>query len=655
MNMIRRSRRIGGIAAAAVMALGSLSRADDAPPKFEGGVEIVAVDASVVDGKGQPVRDLAAEEFVVKVDGRRRRVLSARFVDLRGGPAAAAPSGEDPQPAADRSPDHVAGRRIVIVVDRGQLSGGGVRKATQAAARLLDRLSPNDRVAVYSLPSGPRVGFTTDRAALDTALGRIGPAQDRFVGEFNVSLAEAISFVESAARFDGVAQRECRQWERVERARALDFCLRRVEHEAKQQVDEHQRSVDDRLSALESVFQNVAGVPGPKTVVLISGGFTSPITGSQSGVLHRLRRVATLAAAARASLYTLDLADRGDGFQASQSRMSNTLNEDIQVRGQGLEFLSGMAGGAMFQVVASADWAFDRVASEISGHYLLGLEPATRDRDGKPHDIEVKVLRRGVDVRARRQFVMTATTVPAKIAAPALRTAPPASPLRLATHMLRGDAAGQIKVLMAAQVDGFSDARFDIQVLDPAGGVVGRLAENVGTGGSGPVRHEEAVILPRGVYTLKAAAVDAAGRRASVERPLNAELSHGVGFDVSDLLILEPAGEKMRLSASGAIEGDAMAVYLELYMQEGLPTDRLRVGLEVVDAHGARRSATVLPVRQDAEKGLLYVEGLIDLWMMPPGAYVARALVTFGTARVRRVERAFDYAGPKRPAPMRQP
>ena len=135
------------------------------------------------------------------------------------------------------------------------------------------------------------------------------------------------------------------------------------------------------------------------------------------------------------------------------------------------------------------------------------------------------------------------------------------------------------------------------------------------------------------------------GRHALVERPLNAELSHGVGFDVSDLLLLERAGEKMRLSASGSIGSDTMAVYLELYMHDELPTDRIGVTLEVLGADGARRSATILPLRKDAGKNLFYAEGLVDLWTLPPGAYVARARVTFGTKTARTVERAFDFKG----------
>ncbi len=43
-----------------------------APPVFATGVEVVAVDVSVVDKDGTPVRDLQASDFTLTVGGRPR-------------------------------------------------------------------------------------------------------------------------------------------------------------------------------------------------------------------------------------------------------------------------------------------------------------------------------------------------------------------------------------------------------------------------------------------------------------------------------------------------------------------------------------------------------------------------------------------------------
>ena len=101
-------------------------------------------------------------------------------------------------------------------------------------------------------------------------------------------------------------------------------------------------------------------------------------------------------------MYSLYFSQRSREFDASMTQASYTQEDDQQMLAHGLGTLTGLTGGAMFEVVAGASSAFERVATETSGHYLLGLEPAKRDRDGKPHDIEVKVSRKGLDVRARR-------------------------------------------------------------------------------------------------------------------------------------------------------------------------------------------------------------------------------------------------------------
>ena len=67
--------------------------------------------------------------------------------------------------------------------------------------------------------------------------------------------------------------------------------------------------------------------------------------------------------------------------------------------------LVGVTRGALFNVVVAADAAFDRIESELSGYYLLGVEFDPSDRDGKPHPIRVEVNRPGTVARSRRQLI----------------------------------------------------------------------------------------------------------------------------------------------------------------------------------------------------------------------------------------------------------
>src|SRR5678816_1056411 len=49
-------------------------------PTFRTGVDVITVDVGAVDSRGQPVIDLHAPEFTVKIDGQPRRVITADLV-----------------------------------------------------------------------------------------------------------------------------------------------------------------------------------------------------------------------------------------------------------------------------------------------------------------------------------------------------------------------------------------------------------------------------------------------------------------------------------------------------------------------------------------------------------------------------------------------
>ena len=48
-------------------------------PSFRAGVDLIAVDAQVVDASGAPIHTLVPGDFDVTLNGRRRRVVSADF------------------------------------------------------------------------------------------------------------------------------------------------------------------------------------------------------------------------------------------------------------------------------------------------------------------------------------------------------------------------------------------------------------------------------------------------------------------------------------------------------------------------------------------------------------------------------------------------
>ena len=71
----------------------------------------------------------------------------------------------------------------------------------------------------------------------------------------------------------------------------------------------------------------------------------------------------------------------------------------------GLARVSEDTGGGYVEIRPGEDLgeAFARVADELHAQYLLGFAPPKRD--GKVHDVDVRVSEKGLKPRARRSYV----------------------------------------------------------------------------------------------------------------------------------------------------------------------------------------------------------------------------------------------------------
>ena len=71
----------------------------------------------------------------------------------------------------------------------------------------------------------------------------------------------------------------------------------------------------------------------------------------------------------------------------------------------GLARVAQETGGGYTEIRFGQDLAaaFARVADELHSQYLIGFAPPKRD--GKVHDVEVRVTRRGLTPRGRKSYV----------------------------------------------------------------------------------------------------------------------------------------------------------------------------------------------------------------------------------------------------------
>jgi VWFA-related protein len=472
------------------------------PPAFRSGIEVVVIDVSVVDRLGFPVGDLQPADFTVTVDGKPRTIVSAQFLPHR------APGIEEiiraargePQPEVIAPSRVGTGRDIIIAIDEDSLGPADGQLAKRAIGRFIDQLMPTDRAAVVTLPRLPvRVGLTGNRRDLFDALSLVSPSLvPEPPSEYRIGWSEAYDISRrDATASSEVVQRECidkltTQASRTDPVdtRGIEVCRENVLLQANQMAllghDRAQRSLD----ALRRLAGLLSSVQRPKTLVLVTGGFPPPVNPTE------FTPVALALAAAQVNLYSVYLEKpRSESLVLAPSP---TPMADEALERFGIENVTGASGGTMLLVTGEFEPLLDRVARELAGSYLLGVEVGSADRDGRTHRVDVRVKRDGVTVRARRQYVIGTPAGPSGPAA--------AAPERAADQPARtGPAAGfselsYNRILTAARdLEGTGDVYVTLRAS---------LAEAAGTGGRDVL--VEATIDPHGI-----AFAPAGGRRVA--------------------------------------------------------------------------------------------------------------------------------------------
>jgi VWFA-related protein len=617
----------------------------------------VSVDVNVIDRNGRPVRDLAAADFSLTVDGRPRKIASAQFVSVTAPVTAAEP------PPADYSTNvgAAAGRMIVILVDRGSIAPVRSKDVLAAAARFVSRLGPSDRVALFSIPSGPAVDFTTDHDAIVSALQHTDGQADPGPRNKNVGVADALGFERgNAITIEDVVARECGTQGPSGPGSAgsdLMVCRKLVIEEAGIVAAYAHERARNTLAGLHTILDRLGSSETPKTIVLVSEGLI--IDGERFATTGLGRAVA----AAHATIYALK--PEPSDSDASQARAPQGRARDRAVREEGLTALARISGGEMFRVIADPDFAFDRLATELSGYYLLGFEPDAGDRDGKQHTIGVSVRRRDVAVRSRPEFTVgaSARSTDQQVIAELLRTPVVATdlPFRLTTYAFQDPDSPKIRLLVAMDVERAVDPDGHMAlglVLVKPGGEVGAsfFQPSVDAPRELTAKAQRAfatMLVDPGQYILKAAVLDSDGRRGSLERPVRAFMTRIARFRATELLIGDGEGNESPAggvvpTVSGDLAGAQLHVYMELFADSPDAFAGAAVTIEVSPAGGSSVvDSAPAPLRPaGSDDRVRAAAGAVPISLLPKGSYVARAVVTLDGRRVGQMSRSFRVVKP---------
>jgi VWFA-related protein len=606
----------------------------DEGPTFRTGVDLIAVDVSVVDDDGRPVEDLFAPEFTVKIDGEERRIVSAEHVKVDV--EAARREAEDPFETlytTNLRPSN--GRQIILAVDQTGIRLGAARPLLAAAARFLDRLSPADTVAFVAYPEpGAQVNFTSDHLRIKLAMERAVGLRQQNRGRYNIGVYEAIAIAERSdgVMYENVVSRECPPNDGFTR----DECVDAVPVQAVEMARDIRQSSAQSLRSLRDLLLALSVIEGPKTLILMS----EALIVRTSGDLDEVIRAAALA---RVTINVLVMdVPRGD-IAIREMRPTGTQDREMQV--SGLADLASGSRGAMYYIVGTGDNVFDRLAGEMLAYYVLGVEQEPGDRDGRAHRVDVEVRRRDVTVRSRRAFVLSAPTTDRRTAEETLLDALKSPfgvaeiPIRVATFTQKDSASDKARIVVAAEVGqpGGEPQKYTVGyvLLDGEGAVVGgTVDEHTLSAPEGfpdaPAEYLGEVVVDPGNYSLRFGVVDSEGRRGGVIRELSAWKLGGEEFALGDLMISDTsidAARGIRPGVEPHVRGE-IGAFLEMYSISPDGFDGTTVDVEVADDQDSPALLTgAAEVVPGDDPTLRTVHALIEPTLLPAGRYVARARV----------------------------
>ncbi|HET9832020.1 MAG TPA: VWA domain-containing protein [Vicinamibacterales bacterium] len=384
-----------GIALAAAVFVAGAALLTAQQPTFRVSVDAIELDAFVTDAQGSPVRGLTVDDFQILEDGKPQVITSFSQVDIpferRTEPLEGKGAIESDVGTNNRSD----GRVYLFILD--EVSAADALRSRVFFRRFLQQhFAANDRGAVVFLGhQDPHAAqpFTGNPRLLLAAF-------DRFTGGF----PSEETFGQSVLGDDNTL--------------SVAAAARRVENSKNARQAQATIAGLDTMVGLESAVKMMAGLHGRrKAVLLFSSGLPEAIFRALSyegGAMSRAEAVAhaavTAATRGNVTIYPIDPAGLvtstldGGTLEPADPATAGIDNAPTDRR-MSLSMLADATGG--FSLVGSNNFttAFDRIVRENSTYYVLGFTSSNEKRDGLHRSLRVRVMRPGLQVRAREGYV----------------------------------------------------------------------------------------------------------------------------------------------------------------------------------------------------------------------------------------------------------
>ena len=665
------------------------------PVTFKVEVNYVEIDANVTDAQGNFVRSLTKEDFQVLEDGKPQALTVFSMVDIpieRVDPPLFSQTVIPADVVTNRKP--FEGRVFVLVVDDLHTRFNQTSRTRAAARQFVERyIGANDVVAVVNTSGYGKSmqDFTGNRAlalkAIDAAMGN----------KADSAMVAALADARLNADMPGSAANLNVSFNEMQRF----------------------NNARNSMRTLKNLADFMAGMRGRrKAVVFFSEGInynvTDPFSNPRaSDVQREIQDLIAAATRANVNIYSVDprgvttgmedIIEISGGFPTDNSIKPTDLMNEMRLEHDSLRVVADETGG--FAVLNQNDFrtAFSRILEDNSSYYVLGYYPANEKQDGRFRNVQVKVLKPGLKVRARRGYVAplpgkkkeTPPNLGAKgeKATPALREALdspiPISGLTISAFAAPFKGAGNnVAIAMAIEIDGsglkftptpqggFSD---DLELALYAADMNGKIKDGVrDVIGLSLKPHTYEIVrqsafrvvrriqVPPGKYQLRIGARESGGGKVgSVIYDLEApDFSKG-NLSMSGIALASASGSRIPTVSPDPSVGefkdvlpappsasrefprhDTLAVFAEVYDNIGKTPHRVEITAAVLGDDGkvvyTKSDMRKSEELQGATGGYGYTTS-IPLAGFAPGRYVLRVSATSTLGKPEPVTREIEF------------
>jgi VWFA-related protein len=661
-------------------------------------VTAIVVDVVVRDKSGNPVHDLTAQDFELFEDGTRQQLGS--FTPIAGAPRELMPSAPAPSANANAAAKPTASPQVIaLVFDR--LTPEGRSLAIKAAQGYLgEGTTSNNTLAIFGIDLSLTLyqPFTRDAALLRKGIDQVAGRSTSQYQNTREAKNRATETVASNLEQGGTAGAG-----NAGAAANAEFAameLRMVRGFDQLEHDQQGYATSNALMAIVSAMKQV---PGRKSVIFFSEGLSIP-----PNVQRQFISVIDAANRANVSIYPMDAAGlrtestlaesqagirnisrlslaNADAAGVADGPMTGALeaNEEL-LRADphsGLGTLADQTGGFLIANSNDLRGGFTKIDTDMRNYYVLTYVPTNVKYDGKFREIDVKVRRPGMQVRARKGYfaVRPSTNVSPVLTYEAAALGmleqtpvPNAFPVRaMALRFPEPERTDLVPVIVNLSTAGItfkpsadkktytSDFTVLVRFKDDAGAVLGKVSqhyqidgpiESIDRASQGDVLfYREPVLFP-GVFTMETVVYDALASKASVrvqtidipkvdakqlrmsslvairrtDKVPEADRIPGSPLYVGDQLLYPSMGEPFSKAST-----KELPFYFVAYPEGAAGASETKATMELLN-NGKQIAQAPLELARADDKGRIAQLGRIPLDALQPGAYELRVTLRQG-------------------------